>query len=103
MPSGWFNWVIPFWKTPDIEVLNRSSLEGFLFLRYLNVLTVICCVGLLLTWPILLPLHSLGGKGSQQLDKLTFGNISDAKWLYAHALIAWVYFGMRSLELRVLC
>ena len=88
--------MIPFWKTPDIEVLNRSSLEGFLFLRYLNVLTGICCVGLLLTWPILLPLHSLGGKGNQQLDKLTFGNVADPKWLYAHALIAWVYFGMDS-------
>jgi hypothetical protein len=94
LPSGWFNWVIPFWKTPDIEVLNRSSLEGYLFLRYLKVLTIICCVGLLLTWPILIPIHALGGMGSQQLDKLTFGNVAHPTWLYAHALIAWVYFGM---------
>ncbi|KAN0089694.1 DUF221 domain containing protein [Hyaloscypha variabilis] len=93
LPSGWFNWVIPFWKTPDIEVLNRSSLEGYLFLRYLKVLTIICCVGLLLTWPILIPIHALGGMGSQQLDKLTFGNVAHPTWLYAHALIAWVYFG----------
>lgn len=94
LPTGYFNWIIPFFKTPDTDILNLSSLDGFLFLRYLKVLCVICCVGLLLTWTVLIPLHSLGGKGSKQLDKLTFGNVAQSTWLYAHALLAWVYFGM---------
>lgn len=93
LPKGWFNWFMPFWRTPDEDVLNHSSLDGYLFLRFLKVLIVICCVGLTLIWPILLPLHSYGGGGTTQLDSITFGNITKPSWCYAHALIAWVYFG----------
>ncbi|KUJ08233.1 DUF221-domain-containing protein, partial [Mollisia scopiformis] len=93
LPSGWFNWMKQFWHTPDIEVLHRTSFDGFLFLRYLKVLCVICCFGMLLTWPILLPLHALGGGGNTQLDMLTFGNIAHPSWCYGHALLAWVFFG----------
>lgn len=92
-PSGWFRWAKEFWNTPDIDVLHHSSFDGFLFLRYLKILCVICCFGMLLTWPILLPLHTYGGGGNTQLDLLTFGNIAHPNWCYAHALIAWVFFG----------
>jgi hypothetical protein len=83
----------PFWNTPDTDVLNYSSLDGYLFLRYLKVMIVICCVGCILTWPILLPIASLGGLGGKQLDQLTFGNISDKNMCFVHAFIAWVFFG----------
>lgn len=96
LPDGYFNWMKQFWKTPDIEVLHRSSFDGFLFLRYLKVLCVICCFGMLLTWPILLPLHAYGGGGNSQLDLLTFGNILHPGWCYGHAFLAWVFFGMYS-------
>jgi hypothetical protein len=84
---------MPFWRTPDEDVLNHSSLDGFLFLRFLKVLIVICCVGLTVTWPILLPMHTYGGAGAKQLDSITFGNITKPSWCYAHAFIAWFYFG----------
>jgi hypothetical protein len=84
---------MPFWRTPDEDVLNHSSLDGFLFLRFLKILGVICFVGLLIAWPILLPINAYGGAGNQQLDQLTFGNITKPSWCYAHALIAWAYFG----------
>jgi hypothetical protein len=93
LPNGWFNWFMPFWRTPDEDVLNHSSLDGFLFLRFLKILCVICFVGLLISWPILLPINTYGGAGNQQLDKLTFGNITKPSWCYAHAMIAWLYFG----------
>lgn len=89
---------MPFWRTPDEDVLNHSNLDGYLFLRFLKILCVICCVGMLLTWPILLPINSYGGMESKQLDKMTFGNILEPSWCYAHALIAWVYFGKMSLH-----
>ncbi|KAG4444030.1 hypothetical protein IFR05_000490 [Cadophora sp. M221] len=93
LPDGWVNWIIPFWKTPDIEILNHASLDGFLFLRYIKMLTVICLVGCCMTWPILFPVHIYGGGDSKELDMLAFGNVKHTSWLWAHALVAWVYFG----------
>ncbi|KAH6718318.1 hypothetical protein BKA61DRAFT_732622 [Leptodontidium sp. MPI-SDFR-AT-0119] len=93
LPDGWVNWIIPFWKTPDIEILNHASLDGFLFLRYIKMLTVICLVGCCMTWPILFPVHIYGGGDSKELDMLTFGNVKHKSWLWAHALVAWAYFG----------
>ncbi|TVY82290.1 Uncharacterized protein LSUE1_G001916 [Lachnellula suecica] len=93
LPSGWFNWFKPFYQTPDTVVLNHSSLDGFLFLRYLKILCVICGVGCLLTWPILLPYHAKGGGDNIQLDLLTFGNVVHPSWFFLHAFLAWIYFG----------
>ncbi|TVY36676.1 Phosphate metabolism protein [Lachnellula occidentalis] len=93
LPSGWFNWCKPFYQTPDTVVLNHSSLDGFLFLRYLKILCVICGVGCLITWPILLPYHVHGGGVNIQLDALTFGNVIHPSWFYLHACLAWIFFG----------
>ncbi|CZT13766.1 hypothetical protein WAI453_011646 [Rhynchosporium graminicola] len=93
LPEGWFNWIVPFWTTPDIEILNHASLDGFLFLRYIKMLVIICLVGCCCTFPVLVPIHIYGGGGSKELDMLTFGNVKDVKWLWAHAMLAWVYFG----------
>jgi hypothetical protein len=82
-----------FYKVPDAAVLSNSSLDSFLFLRYLKVLCAIFGVGCILTWPILLPLHRYGGGGRSQLDMLTFANVEHPKWYYAHAFLAWIYFG----------
>ncbi|TVY87416.1 Uncharacterized protein LAWI1_G006273, partial [Lachnellula willkommii] len=93
LPSGWFNWCKPFYQTPDTVVLNHSSLDGFLFLRYLKILCVICGVGCLITWPILLPYHFYGGGVNIQLDSVTFGNVIHPSWFYLHAFLAWIFFG----------
>jgi hypothetical protein len=94
LPPGWIKWVKAFYKMPDTAVLHHSSLDGFLFLRYLKILCIICGVGCVLTWLILLPLHRYGGNGNEQLDMLTFGNISKPQWYYVHAFLGWLYFGM---------
>ena len=92
LPNGWFNWFKDFYRIPPAYVLGHSSLDGFLFLRFLRVLGVICLVGVVLLWPILLPLHATGGGGNVELDALTLGNVVDHNRLYAHAILAWVYF-----------
>ncbi|KAL2394726.1 putative membrane protein C24H6.13 [Exophiala dermatitidis] len=92
LPNGWFNWIKEFYRVPSSFVLNHSSLDGFLMLRFLRVLSVICVVGIALLWPVLLPLHATGGAGNTELDRLTLGNVVSGKRLYAHALLAWVYF-----------
>ena len=93
---------MPFFKIPDTLVLNHGSLDGFFFLRFLKVLRNICLAGCLILWPVLFPLHATGGRGLSQLDALTIGNVDDPKKLYAHAFMAWVFFGTLSLFPTVL-
>ncbi|XWX00367.1 hypothetical protein V2A60_008387 [Cordyceps javanica] len=93
LPSGIFNWVVPFFKIPDTFVLNNASIDGFFFLRYLKVLRNICFVGCLLAYPILFPINATGGKGNYQLAVLTIGNVKDPNKLYAHLFVAWAFFG----------
>lgn len=96
LPTGWFNWFKPLFNTPDLEVLHQSSIDGFLFLRFLRILGVICLVGALITWPVLFPLHILGGGTGTQLDSLTFGNVTKPSLYFVHAFLAWIYFGALS-------
>ncbi|KAK2601792.1 hypothetical protein QQS21_004676 [Conoideocrella luteorostrata] len=93
LPKGWFNWIIPFFKTPDTWVLNHGSLDGFFFLRFLKVMRNICLVGCLITFPVLFPVHITGGGNGSDLDALTIGNVTNPQKLLAHVFTAWVFFG----------
>lgn len=98
LPTGFFNWIPAFWKTPDLHALQHQSLDAYLFLRFLKVLVAICFFGACLTWPILFPINATGGGTSQELDILTYGNI-DASTMagknrfFAHALVSWIFYG----------
>lgn len=52
----------------------------------------ICVVGCVLTWPILMPINAAGGGTGNELDRVSIGNVAEEKYLYAHAVIAWVFF-----------
>lgn len=83
----------PFWAIDDTYIINNCSLDAFLFLRFLKVLSIICLVGGCIAWPILLPVNGTGGSGLKQLDELTIGNINFASKFYAHVAVAWCFFG----------
>jgi calcium permeable stress-gated cation channel len=89
-----FGWFSDFKKLPDEHVLQHSSLDGYLFLRYMKMLTIIAFVGCCITWPILFPINATGGGGQEQLDLLSFSNVADPYRYYAHALVSWVFMGM---------
>ncbi|KAI5459089.1 hypothetical protein BGZ63DRAFT_270870 [Mariannaea sp. PMI_226] len=93
LPTGWINWIKPFFQIPDTFVLNHGSIDGFFFLRYLKVLRNTFFVGMCISWPILFPVHITGGNGNKQLDALTIGNIKDSNRMFAHVAVAWMYFG----------
>ncbi|KAK0631127.1 hypothetical protein B0T17DRAFT_530219 [Bombardia bombarda] len=93
LPNGWFNWIKPFFAIDDTFVLNNCSLDGYFFLRFLKVLSIICLAGCCFVLPILLPVNGTGGNGLTELDLLTLGNILFAKSFYAHAAVAWCFFG----------
>ncbi len=82
-----------FYKIDDRFILNHTSLDGFFFLRYIRVLATICFAGCILSWPVLLSVNATGGNKLSQLDLLTIGDVASPLKFYAHALIAWVFFG----------
>ncbi|KAK1825900.1 hypothetical protein QBC39DRAFT_399983 [Podospora conica] len=92
-PDSMFGWIGTYWRLPDTFILNHHSLEAYLFIRFHKVLIAICAVGCCLTWPILFPINITGSGGGQQLDMLTIGNAGDSKRYFAHAAVAWVFFG----------
>lgn len=91
--KGWFDWVKPFIQEEDVHVLNRSSLDAYLFLRYLKILSLICFVGCCIMWPVLMPLHLTGGGGLSELDSVTIGNVTNPNLLFVHVAVAWLFFG----------
>lgn len=40
-----------------------------------------------------MPINATGGGDASQLDKLGFGNVRHKDRLYAHAVVAWIFFG----------
>ncbi|QSZ34349.1 hypothetical protein DSL72_005940 [Monilinia vaccinii-corymbosi] len=98
LPSGWFNWIGPFSKIPDLYALQHQGLDAYLFLRFLRMTVVLMFVGCCITWPILFPINATGGGRAQQLDILSMSNIdsttsSGKNRYYATCFVGWIYFG----------
>lgn len=88
-----FEWFRTLRQLDDKFVLEHSSLDAYLYLRFLRTIIFTCFVGVCITWPILLPINATGGGHSSQLDRLGFGNVCYKDRLYAHAVVAWLFFG----------
>lgn len=88
-----FEWIRTIRQLNDKFVLEHSSLDAYLYLRFLRTIIFICFIGVCITWPILFPVNATGGGDASQLDKLGFGNVHYKDRLYAHAVVAWLFFG----------
>lgn len=86
-----FNWITAFRKLQDEFVLNHQTLDNYLFIRYLRMLSLISLVGTVLTWVALLYVNSRGGGGQSGLDQFTFSNVSDPNLYYWHTACAWIF------------
>lgn len=93
LPNTWFTWIKDFYKIDDAFILNNTSLDAFLFLRYIRILATICFAGCVISWPVLLSVNATGGNNLEELNLLTIGDVLNPYKFYAHALIAWIYFG----------
>lgn len=95
LPDGKFSWIRHFRNFQDEYVLNHQSLDGYLYLRFLKMVCLICFFGCCITWPILFPVNATGGGDGKELDILSFANISGNRKnrYYAHALLSFVFFG----------
>lgn len=92
--NGWFNWIPAFWRLKDHELLEKQSLDAYLFLRFLKMIILICFVGLCMTWSVLFPVNINGGGKLKKLDRLTIGNVKNPNKYYVHLFISWVFLGM---------
>ncbi|KAH9890785.1 hypothetical protein F4778DRAFT_752225 [Xylariomycetidae sp. FL2044] len=95
--GGVFGWIKGLKQLPDDLVLQRNSLDGYLFLRFFKVLIIITGVGCLITWPILFPVNATGHGGQSQLDILSFSNVANVNRYYAHVFTAWIFLGFVTL------
>jgi hypothetical protein len=57
------------------------------------MLTLMAFVGAIVTWPVLFPVNATGGGGESGLNILSFSNVSNQARYFAHAIIAWIFFG----------
>jgi hypothetical protein len=90
--TGFLNWIPEFWNLPDDEILNHQNMDGYLFIRFLKTVTLVCSIGFCLTLPVMI-LNYKGGGEKTELASLTISNIDDPTWYYFHCLIALVFFG----------
>ncbi|KAI0420920.1 hypothetical protein F5X98DRAFT_391633 [Xylaria grammica] len=91
--KAYFGWLRTLRRLPDKFLLYHESLDTYLYLRFLRTIIFICLVGCGLTWPVLMPVNASGGGASSELDRITISNVTKANHLYAHAVMAWVFFG----------
>jgi len=99
-PKGRFSWLKPWRNIPDEFVLNHQSLDGYLYLRFIKMLTIICFIGCCCTMPVLFPVNATGGGGQEQLDLLSFSNIgaNGKNRYYAHVFVGWIFFSKEYIE-----
>nr|POE51533.1 putative membrane protein c24h6.13 [Quercus suber] len=86
------HWIHDLRQLSDDFVLQHNSLDAYLYLRFLKFIIGICLLGCLLAWPVLIPVNATGGGTASQLDKISFSNISKNDRLWAHTVIAVVFF-----------
>lgn len=89
--SGIFGWLKEYSGLSDDYILGHSSIDNYLWLRMFKMLTLMCFVGCLITWPILFPVNATGGAGQQGLDILSFSNVTPGPRYYAQTFVAWLF------------
>lgn len=86
------SWISDFRNLSDVFVFQHNSLDAYFYLRFLKFIIVVCLGGVCLTWPVLFPVNATGGGGKEQLDRFSFSNIAKNKNIWAHVVVAWVFF-----------
>ncbi|KAL9014655.1 MAG: hypothetical protein Q9173_000688 [Seirophora scorigena] len=115
-PEGFWQWIIPVFKTSNSDFISKCGLDAYFFLRYLRMLLKIFVPLAFFVLPILIPLNIVHGRGAHfavgkyahndtaynnvtGLDLLAWGNVRPEKnnryWVHlvlAVAVIAYTCF-----------
>ena len=91
-PTGFFNWITAMFKLPDTYVLQHHSLDAYLLIRFLKLISMICLVGCCITMPVLWPVNATGDQDNQQFDMLSISNVKISVGRYfAHAFVSMIF------------
>ncbi|KAG8834258.1 hypothetical protein FRC17_009267 [Serendipita sp. 399] len=88
---GWWRWLPQTFVTPSKTIVTANGLDAYMSIRFLEMMMKIFAVFTLVSWPILLPVNSLGmATQSDGLGRLSFGNINRNQQprYWAHLIIA---------------
>ena len=59
-----FGWLSKLRGLSDDTTLNHHSLNAYLYLRFLKMLTLMAFVGAIVTWPVIFPVNATGAAGA---------------------------------------
>lgn len=93
LPKDPFRWIYILLTMKNHEIIERTGIDGYFFLRYLWVMASIFLGGCL-TLIILFPVNATNGKpGEVGFDKISISDIKNPNRYYAHVFIGWIYHG----------
>ena len=72
-------------------MIKYSGVDGYLFLRYLCIVSSFGLGGMLI-WIILLPVNATGGNHETGLNQLGISNVGNVGRYYAHVFMSWIYY-----------
>ncbi|KAJ1676428.1 phosphate metabolism protein 7, partial [Spiromyces aspiralis] len=79
-------------KVARREIINRTSLDTYMFLRMMKMLFSLFSLLCILSVGVLLPINYFGGNGKTGVDRFTMNNIKPgSKLLWAHVIYAMLF------------
>ncbi|KAG4303588.1 hypothetical protein PCANB_000253 [Pneumocystis canis] len=98
-PKSFFKLFQVLYQTSPEDIIKKSGLDAYFFLRFLRMCIILFSVSILIIWPILLPINSVNGmdktyKGKHRgLDRFSFGNVSPkhTSRYWAHLILAYLF------------
>ncbi|KAJ2741421.1 phosphate metabolism protein 7 [Coemansia sp. BCRC 34301] len=104
--DGIFAWIPAVLRIPDEDIIRRSGLDTYMFLRSIRTMFIMFSVIAVVTASTLLPINILGTEGLRGLSQLSMGNVSENSYLlWVHVgvfavLVSWVLWSIVG-ELRI--
>jgi calcium permeable stress-gated cation channel len=92
LPSTPWGWIPKLLTTPTHLVIEKSGLDGYFLLRYLRMMIFLFGAGMLVIWPILIPVNAVNQRGAAEgitgMDLLSISNVKDPSRYWAHVFVA---------------
>ncbi|KAJ2888933.1 phosphate metabolism protein 7 [Coemansia asiatica] len=104
--NGIFSWIPAVLRVPDEEIIKRSGLDTYMFLRGIRSNLIIFAAISVISAASILPINILGTNGLTGLDSLSIGNVdSKSSRLWVHVgvfalIVVWTLWNIVG-ELRI--
>ncbi|QPG73804.1 hypothetical protein FOA43_001118 [Brettanomyces nanus] len=93
-PKGAFSWLPFILKQPTPYTIEKVGVDGFFFLRYLQIFMIIGCLSGLILWPVLFAINATGGGSSNGFNVISYSH-NTYKWrVFADLFCSWIFFGL---------